>query len=613
VNVEHLRAFLWLRWRLLVHQLRRAGLVNAVFLAILAVLGTLFGIGLFVGFLLLGLFVLPEASPTVMLFVWDGLVLAFLFCWCIGLITELQRSELLSLEKFLHLPVSPAGAFVINYLSSLLSINLLLFVPPMIGLSVALACARGPAMLLLLPLLAAFLLVVTALTYQFQGWLATLMANPRRRRAVIVAVTLGFIVICQLPNLINFLGPWKEPRQDPLAAATNTKEARLRQTLAAGKITPAEYERQLHEVREQYQAQEQERERQALERVGHSAELINLVLPPGWLPLGAMGLARGQVLPALLGTLGLGLLGTASLWRAYRTTVRLYTGQFSGGKKRRRAAAAAAPEAVKPSARLLERSIPGVSEHASAVAAAGVRSLLRAPEAKLMLLGPVILVLLLGLMLWNRPGEVPIGLRPLALFGVVAMIFLSLNQVAANQFGFDRGGFRVFVLCPAPRRDVLLGKNLALAPVALGLGLVVAVGMELAYPMRLADFLAVLPQVLSMYLLFCLLANCASILAPVALGQGSLKAVNPSVIPILLQVAMLFVVGPVLAPTLLPLGVALALEEQGWLPALVVGPLLSLAECVAIVYLYRFVLRWQGVWLQAREQQILKVVASKAE
>ena len=58
------------------------------------------------------------------LLTWDGIVLAFLFIWMIGLITELQRTEALSLDKFLHLPVSPIGAFLINYLSSLFSVSL---------------------------------------------------------------------------------------------------------------------------------------------------------------------------------------------------------------------------------------------------------------------------------------------------------------------------------------------------------------------------------------------------------------------------------------------------------------------------------------------------------
>jgi hypothetical protein len=40
---------------------------------------------------------------------------------------------------------------------------------------------------------------------------------------------------------------------------------------------------------------------------------------------------------------------------------------------------------------------------------------------------------------------------------------------------------------------------------------------------------------------------------------------------------------------------------------------LSLVECVAVVYLYRLVLTWQGRLLHAREQKILETVTTKAE
>ena len=59
-------------------------------------------------------------------------------------VADLQRSEALSLQKFLHLPVSPAGAFVVNYLTSLFSFTMLVFAPAMFGLSLGLAFSRGP-------------------------------------------------------------------------------------------------------------------------------------------------------------------------------------------------------------------------------------------------------------------------------------------------------------------------------------------------------------------------------------------------------------------------------------------------------------------------------------
>ena len=121
---------------------------------------------------------------------------------------ELQRAEVLSIDKFLHLPVSVKGVFLINYLSSLLSVNLGLFLSAMLGFSLGLVFAKGPAMLVVLPLVAAFALAVTALTYQFQGWLASLMTNPRRRRAVIMVATLVFILVSQIPFLTNVTGRW---------------------------------------------------------------------------------------------------------------------------------------------------------------------------------------------------------------------------------------------------------------------------------------------------------------------------------------------------------------------------------------------------------------------
>ena len=137
------------------------------------------------------------------LLVWDVVVGAFLFIWWIGLITTLQRSEAVSLDKFLHLPVSLGGAFALNYVSSLLNVSLILFVPVMVGLSLGLVFSNGPVMLLLLPLVAALLLAITAITYQFQGWLASLMVNKRLRRTVIALVTMGLVIVVQLPNLLN--------------------------------------------------------------------------------------------------------------------------------------------------------------------------------------------------------------------------------------------------------------------------------------------------------------------------------------------------------------------------------------------------------------------------
>src|SRR5262249_43190461 len=156
-----------------------------------------------------------------------------------------------------------------NYFSSLASVSLLLFLPAMIGLSLGLFLSRGWPMLLLLPMLASFLLMVTALTYQFQGWLATLMANPRRRRTIIVLTTMFFVLLSQMPNLVNALQPWKkQPKQGPPSHLFQQQDNLLRD-LSTGKITAVEYRKRQdeltqaeHDHKARIQREEEERIRQ---------------------------------------------------------------------------------------------------------------------------------------------------------------------------------------------------------------------------------------------------------------------------------------------------------------------------------------------------------------
>jgi len=591
VNVEHFRAFLWLRWRLLINQLRRGGIANVVILALFAVGAVTLAIGAFVAFFLVGVFALRDESPTVILYVWDGLVVAFLFAWCMGLMIELQRSEVLSLDKVLHLPVSLRGAFLINYVSSLFSVPLMVFLPGMLALSLGLAIARGPLLLLVLPLVAAFLLMVTALTYQFQGWLASLMANKRRRRTVIVLVTAAFILLCQLPNLVNLFRPWDHQAANVPPPPTTEKQW--------------EY---LADVRVAEQKTQQLKE--------YIFHLLNLFLPPGWLPLGAEAAAKGDPLPALLGTLGLGSIGAFSLWRAYRTTLRLYTGAFNSGKRAPVVVAAAVAAPTKtgtPSVGLLEWKLPWVSDAASAIALSGFRSLVRAPEVKMLLLTPLILVLVFGSLFFMKTIELLEVVRPLVAFAAMSLILVTMTQLLGNQFGFDRGGFRVFVLSAVPRRDILLGKNLAVAPLALGLSAVLITALQVMFPMRVDHLLAVVPQFVGMYLLFCLVANFLSIFTPMPVRSGTLKPVNPKGMALLVQVVLLFLYPLTLMPMLLPYGVEVALDEFGRIHGVPICLMLCVVECAVIVFVYWLVVAKQGEWLQFRELKILEIVTSKTE
>jgi hypothetical protein len=204
-------------------------------------------------------------------------------------------------------------------------------------------------------------------------------------------------------------------------------------------------------------------------------------------------------------------------------------------------------------------------------------------------------------------------LRPLIAFGGVATVLLTMIQLVGNQFGFDRGGFRIFVLSPVPRREILLGKNMAVAPLAVSMAAIVVAIVQIVYPMRIDRLVMVLLQIGFMYLLFCAIFNWLSILAPTPVAQGSMKRVKPKFTTVLIQMlfGMLMPLGMV--PALVPLGIEFLLDYLQVIQGVPIALTLTLIEGVAVVVIYRRMLNWQGMALQALEQRILDTVTTKAE
>jgi hypothetical protein len=335
------------------------------------------------------------------------------------------------------------------------------------------------------------------------------------------------------------------------------------------------------------------------------------VLPPGWLPLGAVLAVEGSAWPALLGTLGMSLIGAASLYRGYHTTLRIYTGAYSSGKVGAVPSSAPRP-AEKPISNLVERQLPWLDEQTSAVALATFRGMLRAPEVKMMCIGPIILVIVFGAMFFTKQMDVPLLFRPLLAFAGLFMVFVCAIQLVGNQFGWDRGGFRMFVLSPAPRRRILLGKNLAFAPLLLGLGACLMIVLQVLAPLRLTDVLALFPLALSMFLLFCMQANLLAILVPLRIAPGAFKPANTPLVPVLMQLAFFMIMPAVLSLALVPFLLAMLLEwtrlvGPGWPIALVLGVL----ECAVVVLAYRMCLDWEGELFHERELAILEKVVAK--
>ena len=585
MNWDQLKTILWLRWRLMCNQWRRGGGLGAVFAAIVIAGALMLAAAAFAGGLFGGFFGLREASPTVVMWVWFGVTVVFLFFWMVGLVTELQRSETIDLQKLMHLPVALGQMFAVNYVVSHFTLSIVIIVPAMLGLGIGLAISHGPDMILLIPLAMSMVFMVTAWTYCLRGWLATMMSNPRRRRTVIMCISLAFVLVAQGPNLyFNVL---------------------QRHNFSGGQTVTSK-----------------ERQRQNKERAASMKTMFNNLvaaqnyIPPLWVPVGARALADGNPLPALLGTFGCAGIAALGLRRAYRSTVRFYHGD-TGGMAAIKISGEVKKVSVprdKSKTDFLERSIPFAPEQSAALALATLRSLLRAPEVKMAWATSFIVTIILGAAFFFRAtANLSDAVKPFAATGSVVFPVFFLAQFFANQFGFDRDGFRALMLSPADRRLILLGKNLAALPIAAAFGALLIALVTARLQLPLLTVLATLFQFASVLLMAGIAGNLLSILIPYRIQPGSMK---PTKMPGLAMVVLMFcqmlfpmAMLPVFAGPLLEL-----LWRRSDLPDFVpVNFICSALLCGVMVFAYWQLLAPMGRLLQRRETKILGVITVEVE
>ncbi len=307
MNWGQLHTIIWLRWRLTRNQWSRGGPLNAI-ITLIVTTGALIvgmaggGIGMLIGAL-----ALKKLAPEALLGLFDAMILAFLLFWMIGIISEIQRSESIDISRMCHLPVKLKDIFLVNYVASHLTISIILFVPFMMGLTVGLALGRGMIMLWLIPLILGFLFMITAWTYCLRGWLAALMHNPRRRRTVIAGITLVFVLVTQLPNLVMNVLPNEKKRPPERTVSSQPDEQGV-----------------------------PNQENDKPKSLPRALVLAHQCVPFLWVGNGTRSLALGHAWPALWGAFGGFAIGGWGLFRAYRSTCRFYQGQISTGRTRRK-------------------------------------------------------------------------------------------------------------------------------------------------------------------------------------------------------------------------------------------------------------------------------------
>jgi ABC-2 type transport system permease protein len=593
MNWSHLHTIVWLRWRLTRNQWSRGGPLNAIVTLIIMSAALVVGVaGGGIG-ILMGVMAFNKLAPLALLGLFDAMALIFLFFWMIGLMSELQRSESVDISRMRHLPVKLKDIFLINYVASHLCVSIILFAPFMLGLALGLARSRGLVMLWQVPLILAFFFMITAWTYCLRGWLAALMHNQRRRRAVIAGITMTFILVTQLPNLVMNVLPDKK-RQAP-------EKSELRQQDEQATPTP-----------------EENKSKSKAKAMPKALVLAHHYVPFLWVGNGVKSLATGHVWPALLGTFGGFALGGWGLSRAYRSTYRFYQGQIGTGrtkqKKKGKKEKTRVSSATVLQTNVMDKTLPGLSDDTAVLTQAFFRSIVRAPEIKTMLATNFIMVIVMAIAFTvRRNASPPETIKPFMATGLIAFSFFGLSRLMFNLFGWDRAGFRTLVLSPVQRRRILFSKNLALLPLALLISGLLQLILRFTLSLPWIVFVCAFLQIPIAFLTVSLLGNLASMLAPYRVGPGTLKATKvpgqTKFMMLIFHLCFPIFISPIfLAPTM-----GLLFEKLGWLHSSPTNLLFSATLLALVALLYRCCLPSLGRLLQQREKEIMLIVTQEVE
>src|SRR6185295_12395645 len=118
--------------------------------------------------------------------------------------------------------------------------------------------------------------------------------------------------------------------------------------------------------------------------------------------------------------------------------------------------------------------LPFVSAELSAVIEKEIRYAMRNAQVRMLALMPLILIVVRAInsRRWST-GRPPASADFLAYgsglitTGGVLYVFVILAGLSCNLFAFEEGGMRTLILSPIDRRKILLGKNIAVAVLAL--------------------------------------------------------------------------------------------------------------------------------------------------
>jgi len=483
--IRIIRAFAWLRWRVLVNSLERTGARDAVERLSIAVenLGPMIALVLLIPSTL-GMGVLAAAAGfglatgawTVPFEVLRYLLLAALVFAVLGPIV-LPSRDAGNPVRFLLLPVPRALLYVAHLAAAIADPWVLLAAAALIGVPVGLAIGgRLVAALVSLLAGAGFFIVLTGITSLTSSVIHLLLRNRRRGDLVMLLLVLIVPLVGLWPSLLRAdrLGARHGHGGPAVQARPAGPTAIDRATLRVAAYIPSELYRQAA--------------RAAVERV-----------PAAGLPLGFLLLTA-----AAIQALGFGAFGRMLDMPA--TLGARHAGSLGG---------------------LWGRTIPGLSAGGSAVALTQLRLALRTTRGRSILASPLIILGAFGTVL-HRRGGLPFGHLSvndgltLAVFACFIAMFAVL-PIAANQFAIDRAGFTRQMLSPLSLGDLLVGKAVGNLLICAGPALCCFIIAAAVFPGGdLALWIAVVPAWIATYALVAPVVAALSAVFPRSVNLSSI-------------------------------------------------------------------------------------------
>lgn len=254
--------------------------------------------------------------------------------------------------------------------------------------------------------------------------------------------------------------------------------------------------------------------------------------------------------------------------------------------------------------------LPGLSPAATAVAWAQVATALRTLPGKLALGMPTLAMLVIVVPLRTALAKedsfiLDLFEGPQLALGVVALTMLSIQPFTFNQFASDGEGLARQLLVPLRSRDLILGKAVGLGALALLSTLVAVLAVAaLVGKGSLGSWLAIFLTALPVYLLMAPVSVVLSLYFPKAMDLGGLG--NKSKPHALAAFLGFLAFGAVVSPVFGVVIVGIGLLGAPWWTALTVGLFTVFTAVAALVFLH-----FAAPVLPVRSEAILAAIRDK--